>query len=86
MTEPTSPETLERNLGEQPVARLMESHGLASHDLVVRSAGHVTHKMVARACKGRRLTRHSQRLVLEALNAAAGTGYAVADLFLYSGH
>lgn len=74
-----------RNLGEQPIAGILENHALSSHALVQRSNGHVTHKMVARACKGRRLTRHSQGLVRDALNAAAGTAYSATDLFNYPG-
>ena len=74
----------ERNLGAQPIAELMVQLGLSNHDLVVKSNARVTHKMVARACKGRRLTRHSQQLVLDALNAAAGASYRLADLFAYS--
>lgn len=47
---------IERNLGEQPVARIMQEHNLKAHDLVAASPVEMTHKMVARACKGRRLT------------------------------
>ncbi len=84
---PEQPQTepVERNLGEQPIAGILAGHRLTNHDVVARSGGRVTHKMVIRACKGRRLTRHSQRLVQTALNAAAGTDYRVADLFLYRG-
>jgi len=74
---------VERNLGAQPIAELMAQLGLSNHDLVVKSNGRVTHKMVARACKGRRLTRHSQQLVLDALNAAAAAAYRAGDLFTY---
>ena len=47
---------LERNLGEQPIAQVMAAHDLKAHDLVQASTEQLTHKMVARACKGRRLT------------------------------
>ena len=43
---------IERNLGEQPIARLMREHNLKPHDLVANSCVEMTHKMVARACKG----------------------------------
>lgn len=43
----------------------------------------MTHKMVARACKGRRLTSNVQSKILRALNAATGERYAMPDLFNY---
>jgi len=74
---------MERNLGEQPIAQLMARHGLKPHDLVVASPGPMTHKMVSRACKGRRLTPNAQYKILHALNAAAGNVYTRHDLFTY---
>lgn len=74
---------LERNLGEQPIARIMQEHHLKPHDLVAASAVEMTHKMVARACKGRRLTLNTQTKVLNALNRATGTNYTLRDLFTY---
>jgi hypothetical protein len=74
-----------RNLGEQPVARLLAEHGLKAHDLVVVSTEQITHKMVARACKGRRLTLNTQSKVLRALNRASGKSYTLAELFNYEG-
>lgn len=76
-------EPIQRDLGEQPIARLMAERGVTRRDLVVASNQRVTHKMVARACKGRRLTPHSQQLVLDALNQSAGTTYVMTDVFLY---
>lgn len=74
---------IERNLGEQPIAQVMAAHDLKPHDLVQASAEQLTHKMVTRACKGRRLTLNVQAKVLNALNAATGTHYALSDLFNY---
>lgn len=74
---------IERNLGEQPIARLMQEHGLKAHNLVTASTEQITHKMVARACKGRRLTLNTQSKVLRALNSATGKSFALADLFNY---
>ena len=74
---------LERNLGTQPIAEILERHGLCAHDLVVASEVPMTHKMVARAVKGRRLTRNTQTIVCNALNRAAGATYTLADLFNY---
>lgn len=76
-------EAIERNLGEQPIARVMEAAGLKPHDLVTASAVQMTHKMVSRACKGRRLTPNTQAIVLAALNAATGKAYSLSDLFNY---
>ena len=73
----------ENNLGEQPIRKLLEKHGLKHHDLVVASEVPMTHKMITRAEKGRRLTDNTKRIVLNALNRAAGTHYTPADLFDY---
>ncbi len=73
----------ERNLGVQPLARLMGEHALKPHDLVCVSTRQLTHKMVSRACKGRRLTPRAQAKVLEAFNAATQKGYELGDLFNY---
>jgi len=74
---------IERNLGEQPIARLMREHNLKPHDLVAASPVEMTHKMVARACKGRRLTLNTQSKVLAALSRATGKNYTLRDLFNY---
>jgi len=74
---------VERNLGPQPFAQIMAKHELKPHDLVAASTQQLTHKMVARASKGRRLTLNVQTKVLNALNAATGKHYALSDLFNY---
>ena len=76
-------EPIERDLGEQPLVGLLTAKGLKAHDLVVASTEQITHKMVARACKGRRLTPNAQAKVLRALNAATGRTHTLADLFNY---
>ena len=76
-------DAIERDLGEQPLARIMIERGLKAHDLVAASPEQITHKMVARACKGRRLTPNAQVKILRALNAAAGGNYSADDLFNY---
>ncbi len=73
----------ERNLGEQPIAQIMREHNLKPHDLVAISSVEMTHKMVSRACKGRRLTLNTQSKVLAALNRATGKNYSRRDLFNY---
>ncbi len=74
---------IERNLGEQPMAEIMRSRELKPHDLVAASTEQITHKMVKRACKGRRLTPNVKSKLLKALNAATGEAFAMADLFNY---
>ncbi len=77
-------EPIERDLGEQPLAALLERLRLVPHDLVAASTEQLTHRMVARACKGRRLTPSAQRKVLRALNAVADSTFGLAELFTYS--
>ena len=73
----------ERDLGEQPLAALLSELGLKSHDLVAASTEQITHKMVQRGSKGRRLTKNVQGKLLHALNTASGNTYAIKDLFTY---
>ncbi|MFZ0616245.1 MAG: hypothetical protein WAN16_07330 [Chthoniobacterales bacterium] len=73
----------ERDLGQQPLARLLTELGLKPHDLVAASTEQITHKMVQRGCKGRRLTRNVQGKLLRALNTASGNTYGLPDLFTY---
>ena len=74
---------IERNLGEQPLAQIMRELKLKPHDLVAASEEQITHKMVSRACKGRRLTRNTQHKILRAIIKQTGTNYALRDLFNY---
>ena len=73
----------ERDLGEQPIARIMAEKGLKPHDLVAASTEQITHKMVTKACKGRRLTPNIQAKVLNALNNRTKGSYRLTDLFNY---
>ena len=74
---------IERDLGEQPLAKIMAEHEFKPHDLVSNSTEQVTHKMVARAAKGRRLNLKIQYRLLNALNKAANKQYILEDLFNY---
>ena len=76
-------DNIERNLGEQPIARIMVEHNLKPHDLVRASTEQITHKMITRAIKGRRLTSNVQTKILNALNNAAEKCYSRNDLFNY---
>lgn len=79
----SSKPAIERDLGPQPISAIMDQHGLKAHDLVSASTEQITHKMVARACKGRRLTSHVQQKILRALNHASGQMFQRSDVFTY---
>lgn len=72
-----------RRVGPQPIGTIMDQRHLKPHDLVAASTRQLTHKMVSRACKGRRLTRNTQLKVMHALNLASGQNYSLRDLFNY---
>ncbi len=76
-------EVNERNFGPQPIADLMHELQLKAHDLVEASTEQLTHKMVARAVKGRRLTNNTKGIVQRALNQATGNVYKLVQLFNY---
>lgn len=78
------------NLGSQPVDGLLAAHGISNHEVVAAdSTKGVTHKVVGKARKGRRLTARMQRKVLAAVNqclaAKSVTAVTVSDLFNYIG-
>ena len=88
--EPETPNEIERNLGPQPLEKLMVESGLDNHDLVAASPEPLTHKAVQRARKGRRLTPHMKVRIAVAVNralAAKGQGpeqeLFARDLFTY---
>lgn len=88
MSENHGPHDAALDLGPQPLAALLERHQLSPNALVSASEEQLTHKMVARAVKGRRLTKNTMGKLLRALNrAAAGpegpAAYALRDLFNY---
>lgn len=74
---------IDRDLGDQPITKIMALNGLKAHDLVACSAEQITHKMVSRAMKGRRLTPAVQSKILNALNKASKKSYLLKDLFNY---
>lgn len=73
----------ELDFGTQPIATILADHGLRPNDLVRVSTEQITHKMISRAMKGRRLTPHVRQKILLALNAAAKKEYTLKDLFTY---
>ena len=74
---------IERNFGEQPIALIMVDHGVSVRDIVAISTEQLTHKMVSRARKGRRLTPKVQYKIRNALNKSTGKKYAMEELFTY---
>ncbi len=72
-----------RDMGEQPIAKLMELNGLHPSDLVDISTEQITYKMLSRAVKGRRLTINVQSKILNAINKAQAKQYQLKDLFNY---
>ena len=73
----------EIELGEQPIAKIIAEHKLKPHDIVAVSTEQITHKMIAKAVKGRRLTPNVQLKILHALNKATNKEYLLKDLFNY---
>lgn len=73
----------ERNLGRQPITDVMDQLELKPHDLVEASPAQLTHKMVQRAMKGRRLTDNTRAKVIAALEAAASRSFEESELFNY---
>ncbi len=73
----------DRNLGVQPLDGIMSELGLEAHDLVAGSTEQITHKMVTRGRKGRKLSRRVQFKIVNALNNIAEKEYSLRDLFNY---
>ena len=62
--ENTMPQDNERELGEQPINKLLEGLQLENADLVMASTEQLTFKMVAKARRGRYLTMNVRLKVL----------------------
>lgn len=60
--------------------------GLKNTDLVSATTESLTHKMVQRGRKGRRLTRRIQDRICTALGLATGREFTTEQLFTYRGH
>jgi hypothetical protein len=73
----------QRDYGPQPIAELMAKHNIKPHDLVAASTEQITHKMVSRACKGRKLSRRVQFKLVHAINTAAEQNFTLKDCFTY---
>ena len=73
----------DRNKGPQPIIEVMRQYDLKPNDLVEASAEQLTHKMVARAMKGRQLTSNSKGIVQRAMNRATSKVWTQKQLFNY---
>ena len=73
----------DRNKGPQPIIEVMRQYNLNAKDLVSASAEQLTHKMVARAMKGRQLTINSKGIVQRAMNRATSKVWTQKQLFNY---
>ncbi len=76
--------TAQKDLGLQPLDAIMTGRRLSNSDLVSVSTRQLTHKMVQKGRKGRRLTPHIQMKILQALNAAiVDRKFKIEELFNY---
>ncbi len=86
-------DSLNRDLGPQPLDEILSAIGIGNHALVDLSTEQLTHKQVQKARKGRRVSVNIQRKILKAINARAvvpGAAepkriYELGDLFNYRG-
>ena len=81
---------MEMEMGVQPIDTLLTTHNIANHEVVAAIAGTgLTHKVVAKARRGRQLTGKAQRKVLAAVCAVFKArelpAPVLADLFNYRG-
>ena len=74
---------IKRDLGQQPIAQIITKCKLKPHDIVAASKEQMTHKMITRAVRGRRLTSNVKFKILNALNKATGKNFSLKDLFNY---
>lgn len=71
--------------GLQPLDALLSRLEIPNHALVENSDEHLTHKVVQKARKGRKVTRNAQQKILRALNTATGRNHSMEDIFNYRG-
>ncbi len=77
-------EPAEKDFGVQPLDAVMTRLELSNHDLVSASTQQLSHKMVQKGRRGRRLTLKVQQKILTAVLAAKpDVRLALQDLFNY---
>ena len=72
------------NYGAQPLDEIMTRLGISNSDIVNASTEQLTHKMVQKGRKGRRLTPHIKQKIANALNLAQKEQvFTIRELFNY---
>jgi len=75
---------MKAELGIQPLDEVMSRLGFSNSDLVKISTEQLSHKMVQKGRKGRRLTPKIQHKILDALRALKPEdNFALKDIFNY---
>ena len=75
------------NVGNQPLDKLMIDRNWSNHDIVIAlPSGHITHKQIQKARKGRRLSiKVQQKILLAVNNHDKSNSFKINDLFTYLG-
>lgn len=81
-TKPAS-EGIVREYGPQPIGDILAARGLTNHQVVAASTEQLTHKMMAKACRGRYLSTKVRQKILRAVNKVSGESYTLSQLFNY---
>ena len=72
-----------REYGLQPIATILSEHQITNHQVVEASTEQLTHKMMAKACRGRFLSSKVRQKILRAVNKVTGEQFKLSDLFTY---
>ena len=71
-------------MGPQPLDGILDALNLKNSDIVKASTEQLTHKMMAKGRRGRRLTLNARTKILNALNRCQNEKqYTLTDLFNY---
>ena len=77
--------TEKMEFGTQPLDAIMERRKMKNADLVRVSTEQLSHKVVQKGRKGRRLTLNAQMKILKALNlTSTEEKFSIRDLFNYT--
>ena len=72
-----------REYGRQPIATILSERQITNHQVVEASTEQLTHKMMAKACRGRFLSSKVRQKILRAVNKVTGEQFKLSDLFTY---
>ena len=72
-----------REYGLQPIATILSERHITNHQVVEASTEQLTHKMMAKACRGRYLSSKVRQKILRAVNKVTGEQFKLSDLFTY---